>query len=292
MSYYIYKLIFYHYDDTRDWLGGFYLNQPKYVNWFVKESNVTLEDGIPIICYRLDYKIDENIFREWAIHIRRHYESDEDLKDSLIETKMSLENYLRSQVIPQKNDPFGPASRSNDFTEILISDLIEFIHEFNVPRCKQQNRSGKTQSEHGTDILAYKFYKPNKFPNEKDKLLVIEVKAGLSSDDYTPITDAVATFHTDEVRHTHTLNYYRKKLRSLKKHEEVKDISRFQQKSECDYLITYISSAVISRIAISNNIICGIKGRDLKLRKNNKIFLVHGEKLMDLAHIIYERCIE
>ena len=273
-------------------MGGFSLAQPKYVNWFVKEENVVLEDGIPVICYLLDYKIDEDVFREWALHIRRHYESDKELKKSLIDTGMTPENYLRSHVIPQKDDTMGASSRSTDFTEIMISDLIEFIHGFNVPRCKQLNRSGKTQSEHGTDILAYKFYKPDKTSNKKDELLVIEVKAGLSSDNYTPIIDAVATFHTDEVRHTHTLNYYRKKLRFLKKYKQAKEVSRFQKKSEYNYLITYISSAIISRIVIPDNIIVGIRGEDLRLHKNNKIFLVHGRKLMDLAHTIYERCIE
>lgn len=273
--------------------GGFSLNQPRYINWFVKESNITLEDGFPIICYRLDYEIDEDVFREWAIHIRRHYESDDDLKESLIDTRMSLENYLRSNVIPQKSDPWGPTSRSNDFTEIMISDLIEFVHGYIVPRCKQYNRSGKTQSEHGSDILAYKFLNPDKLPNIKDELLVIEVKAELSSDEYTPIKDAVTISHKyDKIRHTHTLNYYRKKLRYLKNEKQADEISRFQNKSEQDYLITYIASAINSRITIPNSIIYGIKGEDLELRKDNKVFLVHGEKLMDLAHAIYDRCIE
>jgi hypothetical protein len=176
-------------------MGGS-LNQPKYINWFVKENNITFEDGIPITCYRLDYKIDEDAFREWAIHIRQHYESDDELKESLIDTNMSVENYLRSNVIPQISDPFGPVSRSNDFTEIMISDLIEFVHGYIAPRCKQHNRSGKTQSEHGSDILAYKFIKSEKLPSVKDELLVIEVKGELTSDKYTPITDAVIVLPT------------------------------------------------------------------------------------------------
>jgi len=269
------------------------LNQPKYIKWFVKENNITLEDGFPITCYRLDYKIDEDVFHEWAIHIRRHYESDDDLKESLKETKMSTENYLRSLVIPQKSDLLGPTSRSNDFTEIMISDLIEFIHGYIVPRCKQYNRSGKTQSEHGSDILAYKILNPDNIPSVKDELLVIEVKSELSSDKYTPIKDAVTISHKyDKIRHTHTLNYYRKKLRYLKKEKQANEISRFQNKSEHDYLITYIASAINSRITIPENIIFGIKGDDLELRNNDKIFLVHGDKLMDLAHAIYDRCIE
>jgi len=269
------------------------LTKPKYINWFVEESNIVLEDGIPITCYRLDYKTDETIFNDWALHLRRHYESDEELEKSLLETNLPLEDYLRKLVIPQKEDTFGASSRSNDFTEIMISDLVEFIHGYITPRCKQKNRSGKTQSEHGSDILAYKFNHRKKIPSEKDELLVIEVKAGLSTNDYIPITDAVNASHEyDEVRHTHTLNYYRKQLHYLKNEDQANEISRFQQKSECDYLITYIASAIISRNIIPNNIILGIKGEELELRNNNKVFLIHGDKLMDLAHNIYERCMK
>jgi hypothetical protein len=272
--------------------GGF-LNRLKYINWFVKESNITLEDGFPITCYLLDYKIDEDVFHEWAIHIRRHYESDDDLKESLIDTGMSLENYLRSNVIPQKGDPLGSTSRSTDFTEIMISDLVEFVHGYIAPRCKQQNRSGKTQSEHGSDILAYKFLESDKLPSVKDELLVIEVKAELSSEKYTPITNAVIASHEyDNFRHTHTLNYYRKKLKRLKNYKQAREISRFQKKSENDYIITYIAAAINSRSIIPDNIILGLKGENLELRKDNKVFFVHGKKLMDLAHSIYDRCVE
>ncbi len=269
------------------------MGYPKYINWFTEERSVTLEDGVSISCYRLDYLLDEVVYCEWALHLRQHYESDDELKESLQTTKISLEDYLRTYVIPQKSDGFGPTARSNDFTEIMISDLLEFIYGYTVPRCKQRNRSGKTQSEHGTDILAYKYAKSHKEPNKKDELLAIEVKAGLSSDKYSPISDAIADSHKfDEVRHSHTLNFYRKKLRSIGNHEQANEISRFQQKSEHDFIITYIAAAIISKIKIDDNVVIGIRGDDLELRQNNKIFLVHGEKLMELAHDIFERCIK
>lgn len=269
------------------------MSQPQYVNWFTKESAVTLEDGVPISCYRLDYSVDEDAYCEWALHIRQHYESDEELKESLETTGRSTEDYLKTYIIPQKSDGFGPTARSNDFTEIMISDLLEFIHGYTVPRCKQRNRSGKNQSEHGTDILAYKYVKSFKKPNSKDELLAVEVKAGLSADKYSPIIDAVADSHKfDEVRHSLTLNFYRKKLRNIGNHEQANEISRFQQKSEHDFIITYIAAAIISKNKIDNDVVGGIRGEDLELRQNNKIFLIHGKKLMDLAHNIFDRCIK
>lgn len=259
----------------------------------MEERSVTLEDGQPISCYLLDYSIDESVFCEWAKHIRRHYEPDAELAKSLSETGIGVEEYLRTYVVPQKGDPFGSTARSNDFTEIMISDLLEFVLGYTVPRCKQRNRSGKTQSEHGTDILAYKYVSPSHIPDDRDELLAVEVKAGLSSDKALPIFDAIADSHKyDEVRHALTLNYYRKKLHEINNELQAGEIARFQQKSEHDYIITYIAAAVISRTQIENNIVLGIRGGDLEMRQNDKIFLVHGKTLVTLAHDIYERCIK
>ncbi len=267
------------------------MNVPRYIKWFINEHFTCLEDGVPIFCYKLDYSVDEALFDEWALHISRHYESDDELKESLADTKLGVEEYLRTYVIPQKCDPFGPVARSSDFTEILISDLIEFVNGYTVPRCKQDNRSGKSNSEHGTDILAYKFNNPDHKPSVKDELLAIEVKAGLSSDSYEPINNAVTDSHKyDAVRYAHTLNFYRKSLRYRQQFQQADEIARFQKKSEHDFILGFVAAAIISRENIANSTIIGIKGKDLALRKNDKIFLVHGKKLMELAHQIYERC--
>lgn len=273
--------------------GAALMDMPRYIKWFVKEHSTCLEDGVPISCYKLDYSIDDALFDEWALHIRRHYESDDELKESLSDTGLSVEEYLKTYVIPQKSDPFGPTARSSDFTEIMVSDLIEFVNGYIVPRCKQNNRSGKSSSEHGTDILAYKFDNPNHAPSVKDELLAIEVKAGLSSDNYEPINKAVTDSHRyDDVRYAHTLNFYRKSLRYKQQYQQADEIARFQKKSESDFILTFIAAAVISRENIPANTIIGIKGKNLALRNNDKIFLIHGKKLMALAHQIYERCIK
>lgn len=84
----------------------------------------------------------------------------------------------------------GSTARSADITEILISDLLEFLYQYSVPRYKLKNRSGKNNSQQGTDVIAYK-YKADKTPDEKDSLVKAEVKATLSKEDYTPIKNAI-----------------------------------------------------------------------------------------------------
>lgn len=267
------------------------MDRPKYISWFVKEEGIVLEDGFPITCYKLDYLLDESALQDLALHIRRHYESDELLCASIKTTGMTSEDYLRQYVIPQKAEAFGSTARSSDFTEIMISDLLQFIYGFKVPRCKQANRSGKNNSEHGTDILAYKFFDKTECANERDKLLAVEVKGGLTSPEYEPIRKAVTDSKKyDPVRYSLTLNYYRKKLCQMNRIKEAMEIARFQQKSEYDYVISYAAAAIISRDNI-DKVIAGLKGEELELRReDDTVFLVHGQQLMNLVHEIYERC--
>lgn len=51
--------------------------------------------------------------------------------------------------------------------------------------------SGKTVSEHGTDIVGYKFAKEDKRPSKEDRLIAAEVKAILSQNDASVINKAV-----------------------------------------------------------------------------------------------------
>lgn len=267
------------------------MEKPSYVKWIVRENNVVFEDGVALDCYLLDYSIDDEILDNWALHIRRHYISDEELIDDIDLLKMPVEQYLKEYIIPQKGEPFGPTARSNDISEILFADLLEFIKEYSVPRCKQHNRSGKNESEHGTDVIGYKFHDINKAPNKNDELITIEVKARLTAKEpIATIKDAVTDSKKDEYRSAHTLNYYRKKLRLMGKEGEANDIARFQQKTEYPYKASYIGAAITSQETIKDNIIVGVKGEELELNSNGSVFYVHGKDLMELTHRVFERC--
>ena len=157
------------------------MERPLYINWLVNEEGVTFEDGVALKCYKLSYETDEAVFDDWALHIRKHYVEDDELTDDSVATGLSIEDYLRKYIVPQKQEELGPTARSNDISEILFADLFEFVLHYEVPRCKQYNRSGKNESEHGTDIIAYKFHSKEKTPAKEDELIAIEVKARLSS---------------------------------------------------------------------------------------------------------------
>lgn len=175
-------------------------------------------------------------------------------------------------------------------TEILISDLLEFVHQYSVPRYKLKNRSGKNNSQQGTDVIAYKYKNEDKTPNDKDELVAAEVKATLSNMEYTPIKNAIIDSRKDEHRLARSVNYCRKRLKELGKIEEAEEVKRFLFKPDNNYRITYVAAGVSSRENVDDAIELGFSGEELEIRKNELIFYVHGQKLMELAHNIYQRC--
>lgn len=52
------------------------MEKPQYIDWIVEETGIVIKDDIPLKCYKIDYKDDESILDDWALHIRRNYIED------------------------------------------------------------------------------------------------------------------------------------------------------------------------------------------------------------------------
>lgn len=266
------------------------MDRPSYIDWIIEEKGITIKDGIPLNCYKIDYKEDDTILDDWALHIRRNYIEDEDLLlDSAI-NGMTVEQYLHDRVIPQRNEALGPTARSGDITEILVSDLLEFIFGYAVPRYKQKNRSGKNNSEHGTDVIAYKYFNGCDNPSEKDELIATEVKAVLTSTGYDSLENAIMESKKDEQRLARTLDHCRKRLKEFGHTEQAGEVARFLLKPDNNYKLTYAAAGISSRQTVDQEIELSASGQELQISSKQRIFFIHGKTLMDLAHKIYERC--
>lgn len=278
------------------------MKKPEYLKWLVEEQGQIENSEKTIKCYKINYNDDPVVLDAWALHIRRHYIPDDELKEDRELLNLTEEQFLRTYVIPQKNDGLGPTARSNTISEVLFSDLLEFVYGYHVPRCRQYNMSGKTVSEHGTDVIGYRYSKDRNRPSKDDRLVSIEVKARLSSSDVTVISDAVKDSAKDEFRTSLSLNYMRKKLKQMGKVEESEEIRRFQQKTRegYDYIINYVAAGITSIDTLETKIvdgktievIPGIDGSTLAIKDGMSIFFVHGKQLMRLTHEVYERCIK
>lgn len=276
------------------------MKKPEYLKWIVEENGKIINNDKILKCYKIDYNNDPIILDSWALHIRRHYISDNELADECDSLDLTSENYLKQYVIPQRTEGLGPTARSNTISEILLSDLMEFIFGYEVPRCRQYNMSGKTVSEHGTDVIGYKFINADRTPNKDDRLIATEVKAILSKSDVNVINSAIKDSGKDEYRVALTLNYMRRKLKMMGKEKESKEILRFQTKTKdgYDYHIEYVAAGITSLSELAEQeidgkkvqIIPGVDGSTLAISDNTSIYFIHGKQLMKLAHDVYERC--
>ena len=52
------------------------MEKPQYIHWIVEETGIVIKDDIPLKCYKIDYKDDESILDDGALHIRRNYIED------------------------------------------------------------------------------------------------------------------------------------------------------------------------------------------------------------------------
>lgn len=263
---------------------------PLHIKWFVEEKGIRLNDNTPVNCYFINYQDDNTVLDEWALHIRRNYIDDEQLLEDAEVNEMSVEDYLTQYVIPQKNDPLGPTVRSADIGEIIVSDLLEFVHGFSVPRYKMKNRSGKCNSQQGTDVIGYKYYYADHSKSDKDELIATEVKAALTSEDYSSISKAIKDSAKDEHRLARSIDYCRKRLRELGQTQESEEITRYLFKPDMDYKLIFAAAGISSKKDVDSQIELDAKDDGLEIRKGEMIYFIHGERLMELTHKIYERC--
>ena len=277
------------------------MERPSYLDWIIEEDGVVLDNGEPIKCFRIDYLEDERTLDAWAVHVRRHYISDVELAESCEDLDMTPEEYLKQNVIPQRGENrMAGTARSNGISEILFMDLFEFVNGFEVPRCRLDNMSGKTVSEHGTDVIGYKFHNEDKTPDEKDLLVTVEVKAGLTSNSTEVIEKAVIDAKKDEYRLAQSLDYMRKKLKRMNQQDKANDILRFQKKTQVGYEVDNYAAGMSSVEKVPEKSIAGRKrkvvpeivGDELRLKGDAGIYYVHGKRLMELAHKIYDRCVK
>ena len=79
-------------------------------------------------------------------------------------------------------------------------------------------------------------------------------------------------------------------MNELGKSSEANEIKRFLFKPDNNYKITYAAAGISSRQDVDDVIELSVAGEELEIRNGEEIFYIHGERLMELTHNIYERC--
>lgn len=240
-------------------------------------------EGADVRCYRIEGDIDEAQLDNWALHVRRHYCRDDDLDMYTHYYEIPASDYLAKKI------PDVVQIMSGDFSEIVISDLLQFIEGYQVPRYKQYGREDKNSSGHGTDILAYKMKDPEK-PSPDDILLAVEVKSRSGSKKLKDgLREAASDSLKDKSRMAMTIDYFSE--RSLRCGDLVtaSELKRFMLVSEHPCKEEY-SIGVTSGTDDVNHAIGNSTAENLGIARGEAIFIIHRKHMLELIKRIYSRC--
>ncbi|MEH6800033.1 MAG: Hachiman antiphage defense system protein HamA [Halopseudomonas sabulinigri] len=265
-----------------------------YAAWLKKAGHkVTTSDGVSVDVFELRIELDAApILSAWAKSFREHYCLDAQIDRLRRGTGKSRAEYLTDMVFPDESHDFGPATRSGDFAEILIADLLESQFGFWAPRTRYDDKLVRNESPKGTDVLAFKFHGagPSK-PSRKDVLVSFESKAQLSGKKAKPrLQDAVNDSVKDVYRISESLNAIKRRLINRGDEDGADRIERFQEGLEIPYVrmtgaAAVFCSSIYNSAYISETTDCAAHENV----DNLMLVVVHAKELMAFVHALYER---
>lgn len=261
--------------------------------WLLKvPGKVGTKDGMDVSIYELIVDVaDKPALRAWAKRFREHYCLDVKLDRLRKGTGKSRADYLRDLVFPDAKDDFGPATRSGDFAEILIADLLEGHLGYWVPRIRYADKMVRNESPKGTDVVGFKFARggPSR-PSKRDALIAFESKAQLSGAKAKKrLQDAVNDSRKDKFRIAESLNAIKRRLIEQNKDEEAGRVERFQEGLAVPYVLRSGAAAVFCSSLYAAAIIAGTDCSKHENVGNLDLIVVHGKQLMKLVHALYEK---
>lgn len=266
--------------------------EPSHVTWLKRKAPLSSADGKPIRVLELSIdSSDDEALSAWAAHFRRHYCLDAQIDRLRRGTGLTRAEYLTQLVFPDKTSAFGPATRSGDFAEILVSDLVQFKLGYVVPRTRYGNKKVRNESSKGTDVVGLRILSgdPTKF-SKNDSVLTFETKAQLRAKSKSNrLQDAVDDCIRDEYRLAESLNAMKQRLLDLQDEGQADMVERFQEPLARPFKVSTGAAAIVCTSLFDEALLestdCSIASGvpDLVL------LVVHGPQLMHLVHALYER---
>lgn len=263
--------------------------KPAYFQHFKQADALTFGEGVICEIWELDAPLDAACLSEWAKRFRQNYCPDSDL-DILCEgTGKSRAEYLLDLVFPDKSAPPGPAVRSGDFAELLVSDYVEFVLGYWVPRGKYAEKGSRDESVKGVDIVGFQCLDPGQ-PKPTDEMLAFEAKAQLSGGKYNDrLQVAVNDSGKDYLRAGETLAAMKRRMHVAGEQASMSVVQRFQNAVDRPYRLLSGAAAILSDAAFDKD---GLKKTSIAEHNNAgnlKLIVIKGKDLMTLAHALYQR---
>jgi len=252
-------------------------------------DSLVTSDGRQVDVWELNVTVAHDCLSAWASSFRQHYCSDSEIDALRAGTGLSRADYLAQLVFPDRGIAPGPAIRAGDFAELLISDYVEYILNYWVPRAKYAEKAVRDESVKGVDILGFRLNSPYE-PSPADTLLAFEVKAQFTGAKYTNrLQVAIEDSSTDFLRRAMSLNATKRRLLQAKLHEKAQIVQRFQNQSDHPYVYRSGAAALLSDAAYNEELIqksTAIAGH--QNAANLELIVIRGKDLMKLVHALYE----
>lgn len=262
----------------------------KHLKWLVDTGErLKTADGKVVEIWELRHKQDDALLSAWAKHFRNHYCRDTEIDSLRSGTGYSRTEYLNRIKFPDHAVAPGPSIRSGDFGEIIVSDYLQYVLGYWVPRSRYANKDVRNESTKGCDIIGFKFLNNGK--DEKDDILAIfETKAQFSGTKAAPrLQHAVDGSAKDYVRKAESLNAIKQDLFHQRMLADAKKVERFQNPEDRPYYETYGAAALFSTDVFDKPEIAKTKTKGHPFSKDLSLVVIRGDTMMALAHELYRR---
>ncbi len=272
----------------------------EHIKWLVDTGErLKTADGKNIEVWEFRHEQNDAVLSTWAKHFRNHYCLDTHI-DSL-RGKRTPSDYLTDIKFPSETTKLGPSIRAGDFGEILVSDYLQWILEYWVPRVRWSSKVVRDESPKGSDVIGFRFNKKDCTASTKDVLFVFESKTKFSSSKINRLQNAINDSAKDIFRIDESLNFIKQKLFEKRETEQAKKIERFQNPVDTPYKKTYGAAAIISNECFDSDELASSDCSKIPKSSKSKEFFPHpngdslvllvikGPGMMELVHELYRR---
>lgn len=263
---------------------------PPHFGWLSDTGERVLSTcGREIEIWQLDAADDPAVLSDWARHFRQHYCADADLPAIVAGSGLTNEAYLIERIFPHASAAPGPSVRSGDFSEILLTDYLEYALGCWCPReFRYSGRWNPNDSTKGCDVVGFKPVDVQA-ENPGDTLYVFEVKGGMSASASNRLQVAIEDSFKDATREAFTLHALKRHMLKAGQAADAARVTRYQL--EADRPFRRINGAAVvldSAVAAETDLTtCDATGHPNK--DNLQLVVVRGPALMTLVHALYAR---
>ena len=143
----------------------------EHTKWLVDTGErMKTADGKEVEVWEFHHKNDEAVLSAWAKHFRKHYCLDTEI--DFLRGKRPRSDYLTNIKFPCRTSKLGPGIRAGDFGEILVSDYLQWILGYWVPRIRWSSKVVRDESPKGSDVIGFRFDEEDGEVTTKDVLFV------------------------------------------------------------------------------------------------------------------------